>query len=341
MNHRRISRRQVLAGLAVLGCSSFVGASRLIRVAQATTALKVSMLLPGQIDDGGFMEAGYRGLLRIQQELGATVDYMDQIAPEPELLANALRELASQQPTLVIAHGGQNSEATALVAKEFPEITFVVVQGNVTDTNLASYEVLQEQSAWLGGAAAGLLTKTQVVGHISGIRVTPGLKGRAAFADGLRYTNPNAQFLTNFCGTQDDSNRAKQVALAEIDAGADIIFTMLNAGRVGAIEACRERGVFQIGNVRDWVSVDPEVFIASAIANVSIPGFLAAKDLAEGSFTPGTVRQIGLEVPEAVSLTLANSVDSGIQSEIETLAARIIAGEIAVSTEYSGPEFEA
>ena len=33
--------------------------------------LSVSMLLAGQIDDSGFMEAGYNGLVAIRDELGA------------------------------------------------------------------------------------------------------------------------------------------------------------------------------------------------------------------------------------------------------------------------------
>jgi hypothetical protein len=55
-----------------------------------------------------------------------------------------------------------------------------------------------------------------------------------------------------------------------IGAKADIIFTMLNAGRYGATEACREGGARQIGNVRDWIALVPDVFIASAIAELGL-----------------------------------------------------------------------
>ena len=61
------------------------------------------MLLPGQIDDGGFMEAGYRGLLRIEHELQASVSYIDRVQPQLELLTDALRKLAAEEPDLIIA----------------------------------------------------------------------------------------------------------------------------------------------------------------------------------------------------------------------------------------------
>lgn len=307
--------------------------------AMAGSALRVAMLIPGEIDDGGFMEAGYNGLLSIESNLGSEITYIDQIQPEHELLTAALRELAQQSPDLIIAHGGQNSKATAEVAPEFPNIRFVVVQGNVTGDNLSSYEILQEQSAWLAGAAAGLLTESNVVGHISGIQVTPGLKGRAAFFTGLQTTNPEARFLTTFSGSQDDAELAKRVAMAQINEGADIIFTMLNAARTGAIEANKETGTFQMGNVRDWYEVEPDVFIASALANVSMAGLRAAQDVTNGNWQPGTIVKIGLEDPDAVRLALAPSVSEEIRQQIDALAEQIKTGEIEVSIEYDGEEF--
>lgn len=328
---RRAVLTTALLAASLLGAPAF---------AQDAGKLDIAMLIPGRIDDGGFMEAGHNGLLAIEEELGAKTTYIADIKPEAEALAAALRELAQAGPDMVIAHGGQNAEAVKLVAPEFPDVRFTVVQGAVTGPNIASYEVLQEESAWLAGAAAGLLTKTGVVGHISGIRVPPGLKGRGAFYHGLMHTRPDARFLTVFAGDQDDNDLSRRVAAAEIEAGADIVFTMLNAGRTGAIEAMREAGVHQIGNVRDWYPDHPDVFIASAVADVSIPGLQAARDLARGKWEAGTVRQIGLEDPEAVSLALAPEVPQDVRARVAALSAAIVADEIEVRTDYAGEEFQ-
>lgn len=306
----------------------------------ASEPLEVGMLIPGSIEDGGFMQAGYNGLLAIRDELGAEIEFIADVKPEKAMLIDALETLAADQPDMIIAHGGQNSEAVEAVAANFPNIRFVVVQGNVTGPNLSSYEVLQEESAWLAGAAAGLLTETDVVGHISGIRVTPGLKGRGAFYNGLMHTNPEAEFLTTFAGDQDDQALAHEVASAEIEAGADIIFTMLNAGRDGATEAMRENDVKQFGNVRDWVAVDPEVFIGSAVADVSTAALAAARDLSEGDWEAGRVVQIGLGGP-AVDLTLAPDVPEDVRARLDELRHQIVSGEIDVSVAYDGAEFEA
>ena len=302
-------------------------------------APKVSALFAGKIDDGGFMQAGYDGLKLAESRLGVAVAFEQGVAPRPEELTAALRKLAGDRPDLVVAHGGQNNAAAKTVATEFPEIRFVVTQGNVTGPNLASYEVLQEHSAFLAGMLAGLTTRTGIVGHMSGIRVTPGLKGRAAYVAGVRHANPGVRVLTNFSGNQDDNALSRKVASAMITAKADIIFTMLNAGRAGAIEACREGGAKQIGNVRDWTLVAPEVFVASAFADVGRAVFNAAEDAVQGRFGAGEIRQIGLEAPEAVRLIMAATVPVEARAGIEVAAAEIAARRLEVPTEWQGEEF--
>lgn len=324
----------------------FVGALCLIGVTLNSVmadskSLTVAMLIPGSIDDGGFMEAGFNGLTAISETLGAQTSYIADVESDVDSLAGALRRLADSGPDLIIAHGGQSAKAARRVAAEYPQVRFVVTQGDVIAENLSSYEVLQEESAWLAGAAAGLLTETNVVGHISGIKVTPGLKGRGAFYNGLMHTNPEAQFLTTFAGDQDDRELAHDVASATIDAGADIIFTMLNSGRDGATAAMREHGVKQMGNVGDWVTVDPEVFVGSAIADVSVAVLAAASDLANGSWKGNQIVQIGLDDVNAVGLTLGTEVPDAIRAELAGLRDAIVEGEIEVSVSYEGEEFDA
>jgi basic membrane protein A and related proteins len=329
----RLDRRDFLAFSVGLACST---ASR---PGHAQTRTKIAALFAGRIDDAGFMEAGYRGLVAARDKLGVDITWRDQVRPEQDLLAAALRDLAKDGPALVVAHGGQNNDAAKAEAAEFPRTTFVVTQGNVTGSNLASYEVLQEESAFLAGALAGWATMTGSVGHMSGIRVGPGLKGRAAFAHGIAHANPSVRLLTNFSGNQDDAALSRRVAAAMIDAKADIIFTMLNAGRIGAIEACRERGAKQIGNVGDWVAAMPDVFIASAVADSGVAVLRAVEDFVRGKMVTDAVQKIGLSRPEAVRLTMSPALDEDIRGRIDALAQRIKDGAQEVPTIWSGAEF--
>ncbi|WP_309680067.1 BMP family protein [Polaromonas sp.] len=340
MNNNHLSdptRRRFASGLAALSVAPFLASCS--TATPSARPLRVGALFAGQVDDRGFMEAGWRGLERARTELGVTTTYIDGIQPRKELLAAALVKLAEAAPDLVVAHGGQNNEACVEVATRFPSVRFVVTQGAVTSANMASYDVLQEESAYLGGVLAALTTRTGVVGHMSGIRVRPGLKGRAAYAAGVRDTNPNVKLLTNFSGNQDDNALSRRIASAQIANGADVIFTMLNAGRNGVTEACREKGTRQIGNVVDWVQTDSRVFVGSAIADVGIGVFEAVRDLRQQSFPAGAIRKVGLANPQAVRLSLAADVSAEVRSRIARVSADISSGLIKMTETYEGPEF--
>jgi len=325
-------RRSFILSMAALAAFP-IGSPR------AADKKRVGALFAGRIDDNGFMQSGYTALEQARTQLGVNVEFTQGIKPEKELLAEALRQLASKNPDIVVAHGGQNNAAAQQVATEFPSVAFVVTQGAVTGPNLSSYEVLQEQSAFLAGVLAALMTKTGVVGHMSGIRVTPGLKGRAGFIDGVRHANPDIKVLTNFSGNQDDNALSYKVASAMMAEKADIVFTMLNAGRTGVTDACREKRTLQIGNVIDWTKIAPDVFVASAVANAGLGLFNAAADLTTGKFQLNVTKKIGLEQPDAVRLAVGPSVPEAIIAKIGDLSKAIVAGSIDVKTQYDGPEF--
>lgn len=306
----------------------------------ASNPATVGALFAGKLDDAGFMEFGYRGLLRAKSEFDLRTTVIDQIPPDPAQLTDALRRLAQSGASLVIAHGGQNDAAARTVAAEHPNLRFVVTQGSVRGANLSSYEVRQEQSAFLAGIAASQLTRSGIVGHISGIRVRPGLLGRAAYAAGVAAGNPKVKLLTIFCGTQDDTAVAERVAKAQIANGADVIFTMLNAALPGAMAACRASSTRLIGNVRDWVTSDPQVFAGSAMADVGLGVYEACRDFAQGTWRADHIRHIGVEDPAAVRLQLAPDVPATVTQGVHDWQRRLLSGEVTLTDDYKGTEFE-
>ncbi len=156
---------------------------------------------------------------------------------------------------------------------------------------------------------------------------------------GVKATNPGVKVLTNFSGNQDDNALSKRIALAQMAAGADVVFTMLNAGRTGVTEACREKGTRQIGNVIDWVQRDPTVFVRSAMADVSMTMFQAVSDACNGKFPAGTVQKIGISNPLAVSLNMASDLPANVRQHVEAVAHSLAQGETTVTDVCAGPEF--
>ena len=122
---QNLKRRAVLLGgscaITAFACGSLRAQGKIVAAA----------LFAGKIDDGGFMQAGYEGLMIARDKTGATVSFRQGVPPRLEALTEALRSMALEGPDLVIAHGGQNNDAAAAVAREFPKVRFAVTQGSV------------------------------------------------------------------------------------------------------------------------------------------------------------------------------------------------------------------
>jgi basic membrane protein A and related proteins len=301
--------------------------------------LAVNAILVGHRNDRGFVQAGYEGLLRAKDELGLELTVSEHHAHDATAL-EAEVAAAARSAAAVIVHGSRADAAIEANAAKFPGVRFFSAGGYAEEKNVWNYALLHYQAAFLAGVIAARLTTTGIVGHLSGVPIAPGKRGRAAYAHGVRFADPKVRVVTGFCGNQDQPELARKWTEGEIAEGVDVIFTMLNFGRIGAIEACRAAGVKQIGNISDWPRIEPDVFVASAIADHgwSIRRWL--QDLVAGKLEAGINIHAGLESPDAVRLALGGEAEKHAD-EIRQLAARIVAGEIQIAPTYEGPEFSA
>lgn len=300
---------------------------------------RIAGILFGPRDAGSFVVAGQNAFERARQTLGADVTTHWLETRDLDARIAHLRTVALSGPDLIVLHGAQGEAPADALAADFPQLAFSLTQGRIAAPNVASYEVLLEQPAFLAGALAGWIGRSGVVGHLSGERVQAGLKGRAAFAGGLRWARPDACFLSTFCGAQHDPALASRWVEAQAVAGADVLFTMLGGGRAGAIDACRARGVRQIGDGVDWCALHPEVFVASVFADSGWASYQAIDDFLAGRWRPDARRAVGLEEPHFCRLVTGRDVDVELGRRIAALSADILSGNVVVPDAWQGEEF--
>lgn len=296
------------------------------------------MALFGPQGKGSFNESGLLGALRAQERGHAVqVHWIGAAAAEDR--AHHLRQICASGLDLLVAHGGQGDEPVSQICDDFPDMQFAITQGHTAAANVACYEVLQEQSAFLAGVLAALHTRTGVVAHLSGERVRPGLKGRAAFAHGVRAAGNDCRLLTTFIGNQHDPERAYAVSHDLHHSGADIVFAMIDGGRDGVSQACRELQFRQIGHVLDWVERDPAVFLASAVADSGSCALQAIEDHARDRFLPNTIRRYGLDNPDCVRLVCGSTVSQEHLAVLAHWQQRLLSGMLQPESEYMGAEY--
>lgn len=301
------------------------------------TTTKADVVLFGPPGQGGFNGAALQGV-ELAQAQGHQVQ-VHWLQGDAAARSAQLRALSEAAQGVVILHGGQGVAPLSAIVADFPQQAFAITQGHLQAANVACYEVLQEHSAFLAGVLAAHLTRTGTVAHLSGEKVKPGLKGRAAFIHGFQSAGGRA-FLTTFTGDQHDVDLTERYADALFDQGADVVFAMIDGGRAGLVRACQRRGVAHIGNVVDWVAKAPDEFIASAVAD---SGRLLAQiidDAARGVLPLGQQITVGLEHQEWVRLALGTAIDASTRVALAHWQEQILSGAVQVRTEWEGPELQ-
>ena len=292
----------------------------------------IAGVFTGRIDDGGFHEQGYRGLLRVRDQLHIPIQSVDRIAPDRESILSALRDAAQSAATMIVAHGGVSSEAVQRVAWEFPHKRFTLIQGDRLRPNLAIYRVQAEQSAWLAGAAAGLLSRTGLVGHVFAQPDEDTLNLRNAFVAGARTTNAKIHVIDPVMQAASGHVELSRMVSAQRDAGADLLFvTGAPPHAIDATwEATRRRGVRLIGQGRDWVAARPHAFVASAVADTGAAIIQLGRDLQDSMWRGDQSRRYGLRYPEMVRLVLAPDVPANTVATLDELRGQVASGRIVV-----------
>lgn len=242
----------------------------LMALSYATTSkaadgkFKVAILLPGKINDKGWNAIGHAGLMLIKKQLGAEVAFTEDVVPADQV--QAFRDYASQGFSLVLAMGGQYTDGAKVVSAEFPKVLFGVIGSNAGNgKNMASFNAHQQETFFLGGVVAGLLTKSKKVGYISGIKVDNVIRGWVGFEQGVKAIVPDATVKAVWTGSFEDVARAKEAAIALLDQGYDLIQANSNAATFGAMEAAAERGKLGIGAYGDYTFVAPKAIVTNVV----------------------------------------------------------------------------
>lgn len=280
----------VLAGLAMLLLGTATDSA-----AQAKK-LKVAIVLPGVITDKAWNELGHNGIKAIEKELGAEVAFVEKVAQPDQ--AEAMGDFARRGFDVVFGHGGEFDAAAKQVAAKFPKTWFVVTNGNVSGSNIASMQINHWQVAFLGGVAAGMMTKSNKLALITAQKFKAMDDAYAGFVAGAKWVNPKVEATMSYTGDWDDVGKAKEAALAHIAKGVDVIAPNLDLAQQGGIDAAKEKGVFAIGFVGDQYSVAPKTVLTSAIENIQI-GMLEIAKQAQAGKLEGKSYVIGVENEKA------------------------------------------
>lgn len=226
---------------------------------------RVALILPGRADDVSWNQAGFEGMNWAKEQLGdVEVTVVEQVYDVADI-EPALIDYAQQGYNLVVGHGFQFQEPIIKVAADFPNVDFGLGTGFKTAPNVGVYDVKLEHGGYIMGMIAGMMTKSNIIGVIGGVDVSEIHRGHVAFKLGAEAVNPNVTVLSSFVGDFNDLSGAKEAALNQINAGADVLWQSGDGIGIAVLNACAERNVLCMGNNANQNEVEPSITLASNV----------------------------------------------------------------------------
>jgi len=291
--------------------------------------------------DKSFNDAAYTGLLRAEKELGVEISFLEPVGSEDR--EAALRLFASRGLDLVIGVGFIFSSDVDAVAESYPNVRFACIDyapgPEGAPPNVAGLVFREEEGSFLVGAVAGLLTKTHHTGFVGGMKNPLIRKFEAGFEAGVKASCPDCVVHGAYVGASPeafkDPAKGKALAIAQIAAGADVIYHAAGATGHGVFEAAHDAHVMAIGVDADQHDEMPDTVVTSMVKRGDVAVFDTIQSAVLGKFVGGMhvfgVRDGAIDYVH--DGPHASRIPEAVKSAVELLKADIVSGKIQVSAE--------
>ena len=290
--------------------------------------------------DRSFNDAAGAGLDQAIAELGVTG--LESTPTGDGDRAERVQGLVDEGAGLVVGVGFLFGDAITATATADPDTSFAIIDSVVDLPNVASLVFAENEGSFLVGAAAALKSKTGTVGFIGGVENDLIKKFEAGYTAGAMAVNPDIEVLVNYISQPPDFSgfndpaKGKELAAAQYEAGADVVYSAAGGSGLGAFEAAAAAGaagdVWAIGVDSDqYELVSPELqpyILTSMLKKVDVATFETIKTFNDGSFAGGV--QVFNLASDGVGYSKSGGYVDDIASQLDDFAAQIASGEIVV-----------
>jgi basic membrane protein A and related proteins len=324
--------RKILIPLAVVGALVLAscGSSSPAATNTCSKTFKVGFVTDiGKLGDKGFNDAGWKGVQDAAADSSLCVQAKFLESKQPTDYAPNIQQFIDQGYNMVVAAGFLLGDDTLKAAKANPNVKFTIVDSaDFTDatapSNFTGLLFKQDQGAFLVGALAALMSKTNHIGGVYGLDVPAVVQFRKGYENGAKYVNPSIKvdgvFHPAAANAFADPDWGKARAQDELSGGADVIFAAGGATGNGALLAAKEAGKPCIGVDVDQYLTYPDVdscLVTSAEKHISVAVKTVITDAVKTQWPSGGVLTFDL-TNDGVGLAPYHQWDSKVSADIKS-----------------------
>lgn len=272
-------------------------------------ALKVILLIPGNLGDKSFHDSANRGLDLVRSELGAETKVIE-MGTDQTKWQPIYEDIANQDWDLIISGNSTASEIYHSVAAEYPDKKFIDFDTDFDDIpdNMYAMSYKVNDASFLAGAVAALATTSNLpgmnpdkkIGFLGGLDV-PGINAfLIGYIEGAKYIDPDIKVATSYAGDFSNPAKGKELSLVQYKSGVDVIFGAAGGTGLGIFDAAKEQKKYAVGVDSDqallFTDTDSDkanLILTSSMKNIDQSILKAVKSFQEGTLTYGKREVLG------------------------------------------------
>jgi len=324
-NGRRMALKQATAAAALL-----MGAS-LVQAADISPAVVFDM---GGKFDKSFNQGVYDGVEKFKAETG--IEYREFEVTNEAQREQALRRMAQRGANPILSIGFAQAGPLEIVAKEFPDTQFTIIDGVVDLPNVRSILFKEHEGSFLVGILAAMASEGEPVGFIGGMDIPLIRKFSCGFQQGAKHVDPEVMVVENMTGTTpsawNDPGRGSELAKGQFDKGVKVVYAAAGGTGTGVYQAAKDAGQLAIGVDSNQNYLHPGTMLSSMLKRVDVAAYNTYKSAMDGTWEAG-ITILGL-AEEGVGWALDEHneamITADMKAAVEDAAAKIVGGDISV-----------
>ncbi|MBB5391296.1 MULTISPECIES: BMP family protein [unclassified Herbaspirillum] len=342
------------------GIAAVIALSLLGRLADRVDAgaggsrLRAVLFVNGTLGDKSFFDSAAAGMRQARQTLPVTTRIVEGGA-DPTRWESALADLAdSGEYDLIVAGTFTMVPYVQKLAAQFPRMRFIVFDAAVDYAHCACANVhsilfRQNEGAYLAGYLAAMLLRERVLpgaaangslGVVGGMQFPVIEDYMIGFRAGARAFDPAIVVASQYANGFSDPAAGKDIANAQMAAGAALIFHAAGATGQGVNEAVSQAHRYAIGVDLDQYALayrsNPQragAIVTSVMKNIDVAIVGALGQHLQGQLPWGRARSLGLAeggVGLAPHSQVMDSAPAAIGARLDAVRADIVAGRLQI-----------
>lgn len=294
---------------------------------------KVGLITPSPTADVGWSKQLVLGLEAVESHCGPNIEtVIVEDVPTGPSVPRIINQMVAGGADFMILGSFGYMKSGFRIARRHPEIEFINASGALTSQNFGTFIARNYEGAYLAGLAAGMVTKSNIIGVIGAFPVPELVADINALTIAARKVNPDVEVKVVWLNSWFDPSKAQNAARGLVSLGADVLFS-LNQDTPAVVTVAENLDVYVVNTASDMSEYAPNDLLVSITDDWS-GYFVEQCQAARNGTFKGSVDHLGMEAGVVEMKAWNEDLTEGQMARIMQAEKAIKSGKLQI---FAGP----